>query len=232
MLWKGTLAESASGSIGGVTASRNRGGAYFRGRAIPTNPNTPQQQAIRSAMSQLASLWASTLTQVQREGWDTYALNVLLPNALGDMINIGGVGMFMRSNISRISSGVAGLTRVDDAPTIFDLGDVGPQAVGAAIAAANTISMEWNDDDAWADEDASALLIYTSRPHNQGINYFKGPYRFAAAVEGDSTTPPTSPEVVDAAFPFAVDQRVFVFTRVTRADGRLSSPFRGTGVGA
>jgi hypothetical protein len=183
-------------------------------------------------MSQLASLWASTLTQVQREGWDTYALNVLLPNSLGSMINVGGVGMFIRTNVPRITSGVAGLTRVDDAPTIFDLGDVGPQSVGAAVAAANTISMEWTDDDAWADEDGSALLIYTSRPANQGINYFKGPYRFAVAVEGDGTTPPTSPEVVAASFPFAIGQRVFVFTRVTRADGRLSSPFRGTAVGA
>lgn len=227
MLFKSAIITEARGSLGGITASRNRGGGYFRARVVPVNPGTSFQQLIRSAMASLAAKWNDVLTDLQRKAWDTYALNVPMPNSVGDMVNVGGVGMYVRSNVPRIASLTAGLTRVDDAPTIFDLGDVGIQSVGAASEAAQTISMLYDDTDTWCDEDGSALLIYTARPKNPAINYMKGPYRLASVVEGDSTTPPTSPDAAASAFPFVENQRMFVQTRVTRADGRLSSPFRG-----
>lgn len=231
MLVKSALMESGSGSLGGITVSRNRGGMYFRGRAVPTNPNSVFQQAVRSAAAQLAALWGSTLTAVQRAAWDLYAETVELPNPLGDARNVGGLGMYIRSNVPRIASGVAALTRVDDAPTIFDLGAVGPLTVITATSVGAVVSMGFTDTDAWVDETGSALLVYTSRQQNASINYFKGPYRFAGAVEGDDTVPPTTPAAITGAFPFAVDNRVFVFARVSRVDGRLSTPFRGTGIG-
>lgn len=231
MIFKSSIIESGSGSLGGITLSRNRGGMYLRGRSIPTNPNSTFQQAVRSAASQLASLWGGTLTQVQRDAWDLYAENVELPNSLGDPRNVGGLGMYVRSNVPRIASGVAGLVRVDDAPIIFDLGAVGPLTVVSATAATDIVSMGFTDTDAWVDESGSALLVYTSRQANASINYFKGPYRFAGAVEGDDTVPPTTPAAITGAFNFDVANRVFVFARVSRADGRLSTPFRGTGIG-
>lgn len=231
MKFKSALMESASGSIGGITASRNRGGTYFRGRAIPTNPNTPAQQAIKSAMAQLSSLWRNVLTEVQRTSWDLYAVNVPLPDTLGDPRNVGGLGMFVRSNVPRIASGIAGLVTILDAPIIFNLGDVGPLAVDTATAATDIISLLFTDTDEWVDEDAAALLVYTSRAQNPSINYFKGPYQFAGAVEGDGTTPETSPAAIDAAFNIDVGNRTFVFARVSRADGRLSTPFRDFGTG-
>lgn len=228
MLVESPIVSRGSGSIGGMTWSRNRGGMYVRSRATPTNPNSPQQQAVRSAAAQLAALWSSTLTQVQRDAWDLYAENVELPNPLGAPRNVGGLGMYVRSNVSRIASAVAGLVRVDDAPAIFDLGEYTAPTLISATGATNVISVGFTDTDEWVDEDAAALLLYTSRPQNPGVNFFKGPYRFAGAVEGNSGTPPTTPFALDAAFPFAADQRVFAFARVTRADGRLSAPFRGT----
>lgn len=223
--------ESGSGSLGGITVSRNRGGLYLRGRAVPTNPNSVFQQAVRSAAAQLASLWGNTLTPAQRAGWDLYAENVELPNPLGDNRNVGGLGMYIRSNVPRIASGVAGLVRVDDAPIVFDLGSVGALTVISATAATDIISMGFTDTDDWVDETGSALLVYTSRQQNASINYFKGPYRFAGAVEGDGTTAPTTPAAITGAFNIDVDNRVFVFARVSRLDGRLSTPFRGTAIG-
>ena len=231
MIFKSSIIESGSGSVGGLTLSRNRGGMYLRGRAVPTNPNSVFQQAVRSAAAQLASLWRNLLTEVQRTAWDLYAENVELPNSLGDPRNVGGLGMYVRSNVPRIASGVAGLVRVDDAPIIFNLGDVGPLAIVSATAATDVISMSFTDTDEWVDEDAAALLVYTSRAANPSINYFKGPYRFAGAIEGDGTTPPTTPAPITAAFNIDVGNRVFVFARVSRADGRLSTPFRSFGVG-
>ena len=231
MIFTSVILEAASGSIGGVVASRNRGGPHLRGRAIPTQPNTPQQQAVKAAAAQLASLWRNVLTPVQRASWDLYAENVLLPNALGQSRNVGGLGMYLRSNVGRIASDLVSLARVDDAPIIFNLGDVGPIDVLTATAATDVVEIGFTDTDEWVDEDGSALLVYTARAQNPSINFFKGPYRFADAIEGNSTTPPTDPAAIDAAFNIDVDNRTFVFARVSRADGRLSTPFRGFSLG-
>ncbi len=73
MIFTSPLIEAGSGSVAGLTFSRNKGGNYLRGRAIPTNPNSPLQQAVRSIMSQLTANWLNVLTAIQRVAWETYA---------------------------------------------------------------------------------------------------------------------------------------------------------------
>lgn len=228
MLFTSQIISRGSGSIGGLTGSRNRGGNYFRARGMPTNPNTPFQQAIRSFMAQLSATWSSVLTQAARDKWDLYALNVPLPNALGEPINVGGIGMYQRTNVPRLQTTAVELPRQDVAPGTFDLGEFTPPVIVSATAATDTLSITFENTDEWANEDDSAMLISISRPQNPGINFFKGPYRFADVIQGDSTTPPTSPAAIVSPFTFEVGQRVFVFIRVTRGDGRLSASFRDT----
>lgn len=228
MLFTSPVISRGSGSIAGITASRNRGGNYFRARAMPTNPNTPFQQAIRSYMAQLSAIWSSTLTQAARDKWDNYALQVPLPNALGEPINVGGIGMYQRSNVPRLQTTAAELPRQDVAPGIFDLGEFTPPVIVSATQSTQDLSITFDNTDEWANEDDSAMLVSISRPKNPGTNFFKGPYRFADVIQGNSTTPPTSPATIAAPFAFDVGQRVFVFIRVTRGDGRLSASFRGT----
>lgn len=220
---KSALITQASGSIGGFTASHNRGGLYLRARATPTNPNTPQQQAVRSFMSTLTSLWLNVLTGVQRAGWDLYALQVPLTGRLGEPHNVGGLSMYVRSNSPRLQ---AGLPRVDDAPSIFNLGEYTVPTLGIMSEAAQLIPVGFAVTDEWVGEDDAAMLIWTSRPQNLSINYFKGPYRFAGAILGDSALPPASPQDITPAFPFEVDHLVFIRANVVRVDGRLGAEFR------
>lgn len=230
MKFKSAMMESASGSLGGITASRNRGGQYFRGRAIPTNPNSTYQQAVRSIFAQMAAVWSNVLTTPQREAFDLYAENVPLPDSLGDPRNVGGMGMYQRINVSRLQAGEATLTRRDVAPGIFDLGEYTPPVIGVIDAAGDTVSIAHTDTDEWATETGSAMLLYASRPANPGINYFKGPYRYMGAIVGVDGAPPAGPTVLDLPFPCIVDQRLFFFARVCRVDGRMSADFRGTGI--
>lgn len=213
---------SASGSLGGMTFSRNAGGAYIRTRAVPTNPATSFQTILRGHVAQLTSLWSSTLTQAQRDGWEAYNLNVLLPNSLGDQRSIGALAHYVRSNVSRLQ---AGDPRVDVAPVLFNLGAYTQPAI-ASITAPTALSLTFTDTDDWCDEDDSSLLVYGARGYNPTINYFKGPYRFAGKVEGDAVTAPTSPAAITMPFTLQATQKSFIMGRVTRADGRLSSPFR------
>jgi hypothetical protein len=199
---------------------------------MPTNPNTPQQQTVRSILAAGSAIWADTLTQDQRDKWDLYALQVPLPNSLGAPINVGGIGMFQRTNVARLNTGEASLLRILTAPSIFDLGSFTAPAIDSVDAVADTLDLTFDNADEWANEDLAAMSIAVSRPQNPSINYFKGPYRFADVVLGDSGTPPTSPATI--ALPFLVEagQRLFIFVRVTRADGRLSASFRSTDIAA
>lgn len=224
MIFTSTIIAQASGSIGGLTFSRNRGGKYIRSRATPINPNTPFQQAVRGFMSQLTSLWNDTLTVVQRAAWDLYAENVPLLNPLGEPRNVGGLGMYVRSNVNRLQ---AALPRVDAAPTTFNLGDYTPPVITSVTGSTNLLAFTFTDADAWANEDDSAMNVYTSRAQNPTINFFKGPYRFAGQVLGDGLTPPTSPASIALAFNAEVGQKIFARMIVSRADGRLSADFLG-----
>lgn len=222
-LFKSPIIAGASGSLAGITFSHNKGGQYLRARVVPTNPSTPQQEAVRIAVGVLSSRWVEVLSEAERAAWDLYALNVPLVNPLGDPINVTGLNMFIRSNAPAIQ---AAESIVDTAPAIFDLGSFTPPSF-VAHASTDTVSVTFDNTDAWANEDSSIMTIFGSRPQNPSINYFKGPYRYLGKIEGNSTTPPVSPSVQDLAFPVELDQKMFFMVRVLRADARLSSSFRG-----
>lgn len=221
------LGTDLSGSLAGITASHNRGGPYFRNRAIPTDPGTSFQLVVRQAVSDLTSLWYNTLTAAQRAAWDLYALNVPLPDALGNPRNVGGLAMYIRSNVPRLNMGQS---RIDDGPVIFNLGDYTAPSMGVPTEAGQTYDLTFTPADDWANEDDAFLIVQTSRPYNASINFFKGPYRLTTAVSGNSVVPPVSPAVISPPFPFVAGQRLFGEFKVSRADGRLSALFRDSNV--
>jgi hypothetical protein len=227
-LLKGILAAQMSGSLGGNVFSHNRAGSYVRTRAIPVNPSTEFQQAVRNGMTITSTRWNDTLTEAQRAAWDVYALNVPLTNRVGDPINVGGLGMYGRGNIPRIQVGVGSLPLVDDGPTTFNLGSFTAPVGDPLNESTQALSFAFDNTDEWANEDNAAMLVGLSRPVSPSINFFKGPYRLSATIAGDSVTPPTSPAAVPVPFPVVTGQKVFWTARVSRADGRLSGTFRGT----
>lgn len=224
-----TIGAGYSGSLGGITAAHNRGGPYFRIRAIPTDPQTPQQMAIRGFVANLTSLWRNVLTQIQRASWDAYALQIAATDALGHSRNIGGLAHYIRSNVPRLQNGYA---RVDPAPIINNLGEFTNPTFDLFVAAANTYNVNFTVGDAWVNEDGSGMFTNASRSMNPSINFFKGPYRLNGGIAGSLAAPPASPATLNCTFPIELLNKTFVQIRISRADGRLSLPFRGFGVGA
>lgn len=220
MKLKSALATEMSGSLGGMVASHNRGGLYLRARVIPVNPNTSLQQVIRGFVAQLSSLWLNTLTFLQREAWDEYALQVPLPDRLGEPRNVGGLAMYVRSNVPRLQND---LTRVDDAPTIFNLGDYTPPSISSLSEATQSVFVVFQEEDPWVSEDGAAMLFYASASTNLSINYYKGPYRLFDTILGNNTLPPTSPDTLTGMRPFVFGQKMFFRLNVTRVDGRLGT---------
>lgn len=225
MKFKSFVMTQASGSVGGTTASHNRGGMYFRARATPVNPNTPQQQLVRAIVGQLAALWTGTLTALQRAAWDLYALQVPLLDRLGEARNVGGLAMYVRSNTPRLQ---VSMERVDDGPTIFTLPALEALILESPSEAAQQIVFDYQEEpvipEVWLSEDGAGLLGYSARAQNASINYFKGPYRSIGVTLGSAGLPETPPFIYAPAFPFVQGQNVFARVQLTRADGRLSLP--------
>jgi len=218
--FKSQVYTQASGSIGGVVYSHNRGGMYTRGRAIPVNSNTIYQQAIRNAIRTLTSAWTGTLTPTQRAAWAAYANAVLIPDSLGEPRKLPPLAMFCRCNVPRL---VHEATYVPSGPTVTVLPTFTAPVLtvtaptGGSLAYTVTVGT-----DDWAREVGGHMYLYCSRPQGTGIGYFKGPYRYCDKVDG-AVVPPTSPKVVVLPFPVVAGQNVFYRVNVSRADGGLSS---------
>jgi len=211
--------EQRSGSTGGVVYSRNRFGAYIRARSVPVNPNTDRQAQVRVVLRNLAIYWNSVLTQLQRDAWEVYASSTVWLNALGEECRLTGLNHYIRTNTAMAQAGGA---RLDAAPVIGGLAPAEWSLGGSASEATQDVSVTFDDADVWCDEDGAYQLVYVGIPKKASIKYFGGPYRFAGVIEGDSVSPPTSPEAIASPWPIAEGQRLWVRTRVLKSDGRLS----------
>jgi len=214
--------QQRSGSAGGTVFSHNRYGAYIRARSIPVNPSTDRQVLVRNAVRALAIAWNQDLTPVQRTMWELYGENVAWTNRFGDTVYLTGMAHYIRSNTVRIQCGLA---RVDNGSGIFNLAPAelglsasGSEATGLVSLVSDVVGH------AWAAEDGGFQAYYMGRPQNAGINFFGGPYRLIGCQEGKATPngDPTSPWPQPAPWPMQEGQRVWIRSRIGRADGRLS----------
>lgn len=218
MLFTSQILTKAAGSVGGLTFSHNRFGMYCRARVTPVNPSSEFQVEIRNFVATLANLWIDLLTDAQRSAWETYAANVAMVGKLGGQIFLTGLNHYIRSNVGVLQ---AGGTRVDDGPTIFNLGEYTVAEITASEAA-QEISLAFTDTDAWVTEVGGLMMILDSRPQNPTRNYFKGPFRYADVVEG-AVEAPASPQVHEPPYAFVEGQKLFCQIRTVRADGRLAT---------
>jgi hypothetical protein len=223
----GAMISSASGSIAGTTASRNRYGQYLRNKSIPVNPDTDRQQVVRAAMAAVMQAWRA-LTAPQKAAWEQYGDNVPMQNKLGDTIYLPGVSHFIRSNVPRSQANAEGcaLSLVASGPTVYNLGEQDP-TLAPTVGVAAGLSLAYDDTLAWCGGVGAAMLVYMGEPQNAEINFFGGPYRFVGCVPGSDMTPPESPYVVAAAnlpWEIALGQKTWVRVRFSQADGRLTEP--------
>lgn len=211
-----------SGSVGGNTFARNRFGFYIRPRTKPVNPNSSGQSNVREALSFLAELWHSGLTAAQRVAWGTYAAAIAMKNRLGETIYLTGFNHFIRSNAELKRHA---LTVVEDGPTELALPEKDPTFAVTGSAATQKLSVTFDNTLGYANEGGGYLMTYMGTPQLVTRNFFASPWRYAGKIDGNDTTPPTSPVELDPPFTLVEGQKVFMYARVVRADGRVSEPF-------
>jgi hypothetical protein len=85
----------SSGSLGSITYSRNRYGAYTRNRTNPVNPNSPLQSRSRQIFNAAIAAWGE-MTGVQRTAWENWAASTPWLNKAGETVNLTGQVAFNR----------------------------------------------------------------------------------------------------------------------------------------
>lgn len=217
--------QQRSGSLGATVYSHNRYGQYVRARSIPVNPMTARQVAARNRVKALSSAWQNILIQAERDAWDLYADTVGWQNKLGESVHLTGLNMYVRTNAIALQ---AGLARIDKAPTNFTLAVAEQALTATASEATQVVTVAYDDLADWDNETGACEVFYLGSPVNSGITYFNGPWRFGDEVLGVTGAPVASPLLMAAPYPIAQNNRLHVYSRIMRADGRLSGPSRYT----
>ena len=210
------------GSIGGTVFSKNASGNYIRSRITPVNPNTARQNAIRVAVQSLAPQWSGVLSPAERAGWAVYAANIVRTNKLGGVINLSGYNHFIRGNSIRVQNGDPVVTAF---PTDLTLPPGDPLFAVEVDATNQQLSVTFDPALAWSITDDGFMYIYMSLPKAAGVNFIGGPFRLAGAIDGDTASPPTSPQIIPAPFTVAEGQQIACRARISEPDSRLSDYF-------
>jgi len=94
------LIESINGSIGGTTFQTNRYGFTVKRKPVPSKPNTPSQNARKTAMFAVQQAWIG-LTAANRAAWNTYASTYPRPTRLNINSNLNGFNYFLAYHLIR-----------------------------------------------------------------------------------------------------------------------------------
>lgn len=222
MLWRGPVGGgAASGKMGAMIASRARTTQYLKarvntGRIVPT----ALQGVIRNAISTLVSLWQTGISSATRAGWSQYALNVSKTNRLGDLTHVAGVNWFVGNNTVRLQ---LGQPIVEEAPTVFNTGDI--DWSGTTFAAGGTLGTLTlaASPSALALGASDSIAMWTSPAFSIGREKWYGQFRLGVTISGNDTN-----TTFVFALPFGsagTDGQIAGKLRISRDDGRLSSPY-------
>lgn len=226
MLIKTGLAVSQmSGTMGGVVASRNRYGNYFRRWALPVDPVSELQSQRRSAMSAAVAAW-KLLSSADAETWNVYAANTPWTNRLGETVYLSGMQHFVRVFCFRrmVADQGGGLNT-----PLTSCGSTGglPSQAGVLSVACDVVtgmSLSFDNSEGWANDEDAVLVVRMSQPRPASQVYCGSTFRWAWSVVV-TDVPPISPNVVAPAllpFDLVEGDRVDALVRVYRSNNTMS----------
>jgi len=170
-----------SGSVAGVTSSRNRFGQYRRTRATPVNPNTTPQAAARARLTTWSAAWRD-LTEAQRIAWRAYAEAHPKTDSLGQTVTNTGHQAYVGVNsLLELLGEVAAATPPADPAFTAN--------VTYTVLDTTVAGFEVDVDNALnADE---SVVAEVAPPASAGVN-FAGDYRFVSAATAPIAADPVA----------------------------------------
>jgi hypothetical protein len=216
----GPMVSAVSGSVGGQTFSRNRGGQYVRARAIPITSTTTYALAAKARLSTASSAWQG-LTAGERQAWAQWANANPVVNTLGNSITLTGQQGFVGNHTRLSLAGVATLTTPPIIPAPISLttatqdGDIGTGDVDLTFAASPLGAAEY-------------LWMRAAVTNSAGINYIQNLLRFIGVSGAAASTPYDNQAQIESRLgTLVVGQTLHVEASVfSSVSGLLSQPIK------
>lgn len=145
------LVAELSGSTAELTAASWKGRNYVRRKVKPANPNTSAQQAVRTAMANLVTLWRS-LGTYEKAMLDTY----------GTQYRMSGFNVHTKLNAAAERAGTA-LRPVPPNPAIPAVADA---------AAATGATLDGDIDVTWTDPEIEGYTYFHILARKVGTNEY------------------------------------------------------------
>jgi len=176
----GMMVVDGRGKIGGHVASKNRGGAYFRTKVSPVNPQTSSQLGARNRFTNLSQAWSS-LTQAQRDAWNAAVSDYARTDIFGDLRQPTGFNLYQRLNnvlVNCNESAVSTPPVPGTTPSVSLTGltyTVGTPAL--SVAYSGTVDSGYG------------LMVFATAPQSAGRNFVKSQYRQIVILDDGDTSP-------------------------------------------
>jgi UPF0716 family protein affecting phage T7 exclusion len=208
------LVPPQSGSKEGITASRNRFGQYIRTRAIPVNPASFAQGAVRARMAGNSAAYR-LLTSAQRAGWSDLGLMLVRSDSLGQSYALQGNQAYASVNNNLLA---AAATIVADAPAIAT--PVALATVTITLSAA-AFSIAYTATPLPA---LTYLMVFASPQRSAGRN-FEGDFRLIKVGAAAGASPLVVLTEYTAKFGIPVTGNKVFLSLVTMTKGFQSGPY-------
>lgn len=176
----GMIVVAGSGKIGGHVASRNRGGAYFRTKVTPVNPQTTSQLGARNRLTARAQAWRG-LTQAQRDAWNGAVANFAKTDIFGDLKNPTGFNLYQKLNNNLVNVGQAVLTLPPVPSVVLTVNGVSIAPAAGTGLIPLTLSA--------ATPAGTSMKVFATAPQSAGVSFVKSEYRQIAIVPAATATP-------------------------------------------
>lgn len=176
----GPLVADTRGKIGTVEFASNHYGPWIGRKAIPRNPHSSSQAAMRATLKTLAWRWGWVLNQTpQRDDWIALALATDWTDVFGQTYHLHGYALYVLVNQNLVRLGEA---IMDNAPAALSCGSPGGATLafngGALLEADSTIAPATHEH----------AVVWAAAPCSPGITVFGRKYRiidtFAAGLAG------------------------------------------------
>lgn len=163
------LVSDMRNKLNGSVLSKNRFGSYIRNKVTPVNPQSIAQTLVRARFAQFSQQWR-TLTEVQRDAWNSAVDQWQTTDIFGDLKSPTGLQLFVRINANIANAGGA-VVLLPPAPAEME-------AVALAEVTAEVAGSEVIVNFAPTPVPAGfALVVEATEQVSPGINFVKNKYR-------------------------------------------------------
>jgi len=208
-----------TGSVGGTTYAKNRYGWYRKNKPIPTNPNSPLQQAIRNYMTEAVANWKDALVVTDSAAWD-HAASLHERTKMGQKFNLSGFNLYVGHYILCQKCGETPIT----IPTVFNgASEIPAPVIEEAVSGEAQITT-------WGEVDANLILVFKCTDSvPQTTSYRNSPFVFFWAGASGSA----AAEAIEVAYPGA-EEKYRIFYELSSFDlrgalsGKIAGYFDGT----